>query len=155
FIDGISLRTLRRQGDVQGVADASYDAGRILPRLAHHRFERTGLLSPSLEIEDSPFTDASLAEIVEHFAASPLFRHAVRATLLDRILEFARVNNDRFTAAATDATLVHGDFNSPNIFVRQERGSWRVAAILDWEFAFSGSIICDIGNMLRYERPGV
>ena len=27
------------------------------------------------------------------------------------------------------------DFNSPNILVRQDRGSWRVAAILDWEFA--------------------
>ena len=27
FIDGISLRELRRRGDVKGVADASYDAG--------------------------------------------------------------------------------------------------------------------------------
>jgi hypothetical protein len=29
-----------------------------------------------------------------------------------------------------------------------------VAAILDWEFAFAASTFCDIGNMLRYERPG-
>jgi hypothetical protein len=38
--------------------------------------------------------------------------------------------------------------------VRQEGGRWTVAAILDWEFAFAGSILVDIGNMLRYERPG-
>jgi hypothetical protein len=35
-----------------------------------------------------------------------------------------------------------------------EGGRWTVAAILDWEFAFAGSILVDIGNMLRYERPG-
>jgi aminoglycoside phosphotransferase (APT) family kinase protein len=57
-------------------------------------------------------------------------------------------------AGAGGATLAHGDFNSPNILVRQEGGRWTVAAILDWEFAFAGSILVDIGNMLRYERPG-
>src|SRR5262249_34020162 len=33
FIDGISLRELRRRGDVKALADASYDAGRLLPKL--------------------------------------------------------------------------------------------------------------------------
>jgi hypothetical protein len=28
-----------------------------------------------------------------------------------------------------------------------------VAAILDWEFAFSGNIFADVGSFLRYERP--
>ena len=38
--------------------------------------------------------------------------------------------------------------------MREEAGRWRVAAILDWEFAFAANIFVDIGNMLRYERPG-
>jgi aminoglycoside phosphotransferase (APT) family kinase protein len=150
FIDGISLRELRRRGDAKAVAEASYDAGRWLPRLARHSFQRSGLLSADLNVLNGPFTDASLVEVIEHITAAPLFRQRVGASLLSRMLALARSHDNGVTA---EVSLVHGDFNSPNIFVRYERGSWRVAAILDWEFAFAGSILCDIGNMLRYERP--
>jgi aminoglycoside phosphotransferase (APT) family kinase protein len=53
-----------------------------------------------------------------------------------------------------EPTLVHGDFNSRNILVKRRGQAWSVAAILDWEFAFAGPVYCDIGNFLRYERPG-
>ncbi|HKE84413.1 MAG TPA: aminoglycoside phosphotransferase family protein [Vicinamibacterales bacterium] len=157
FIDGMSLRELRRRGDAKGVGEASYDAGRLLPRLGRHRFPRSGLLSPALQVQDGPFADASLGEVVEHFMASPLFRQRIDATLIMRIRDFVAVvarTELRSASRHADAGLVHADFNSPNIFVRQDRGTWRVAAILDWEFACAGSILCDIGNMLRYERPG-
>ena len=152
FIDGISLRTLRRRGDAKGVADATYDAGRLLSRLGRHRFERSGLLSPELAVTDGPFAGASVTDVVEHFVRSPLFRQRVGADLVVRVVDFARANEGR-VEQTRGAVLVHGDLNSPNIFVRQERGSWRVGAILDWEFAFAGSMLCDVGNMLRYERP--
>jgi aminoglycoside phosphotransferase (APT) family kinase protein len=154
FIDGISLRTLRRRGDETGVADAAYDAGRLLPRLSRHRFDRSGLLSPELAVTDGPFADAGLTAVIEQFVRSPRFRQRVDAALVARILDFARSNEKRLMADTEGAGLVHGDFNSPNILVRQERGAWRVAAVLDWEFTFAASIFCDIGNMLRYERPG-
>ena len=38
--------------------------------------------------------------------------------------------------------------------MHRRNGRWAVAAILDWEFALAGSVWCDVGNMLRYERPG-
>jgi aminoglycoside phosphotransferase (APT) family kinase protein len=154
FIDGISLRELRRRGDAKGVADASYDAGRLLPRLARHRFPRSGVLSADLEVQDGPLAGASLTEVVEQFVSSPLFRERVDSALLARILDLVQANAGRVPGPNVDVSLVHGDFNSPNILVRQDRGSWRVAAILDWEFAFAGPMLCDIGNMLRYERSG-
>jgi aminoglycoside phosphotransferase (APT) family kinase protein len=160
FIDGISLRELRRRGETAGVAEASYDAGRLLPRLMRHRFPRTGILSPELTVEDGPFANVSLLGVIEHFAASPLFAARVGAALRARIESFVRAHEGLSAwpfpadAGAGWATLAHGDFNSPNILVRQEGGRWSVAAILDWEFAFAGSILVDIGNMLRYERPG-
>jgi len=153
FIDGISLRELRRRGDVNAVAEAAYDAGRLLPRLLRHRFDRSGLLSTELTVEDGPFAGASLATVVEHFAASPLFRERLDARLRTRLIAF--VESSAPGSAGDDViSLVHGDFNSPNIFVRKDRGKWIVAAILDWEFAFAGSIFNDVGNMVRYERPG-
>jgi aminoglycoside phosphotransferase (APT) family kinase protein len=118
-----------------------------------HRFERSGLLSTELTVEDGPFTGASLTTIVEHLAASAMFRERLDATLRTRLFAFVR-SNERQMSRGTTISLVHGDFNSPNIFVRHDGGKWRVAAILDWEFAFAASVFCDVGNMLRYERPG-
>ncbi|GAA2376772.1 phosphotransferase family protein [Dactylosporangium salmoneum] len=49
--------------------------------------------------------------------------------------------------------LVHGDFNPKNLLAERRGGRWRVAAVLDWEFAFSGAPLFDVGNMLRDPRP--
>ena len=37
-----------------------------------------------------------------------------------------------------------------NILVDKINGDWKITGILDWEFAFSGSVMCDVANMLRY-----
>jgi aminoglycoside phosphotransferase (APT) family kinase protein len=53
--------------------------------------------------------------------------------------------------------LVHGDFGGSNLLVRSGPAGWQVAAVLDWEFAFSGSPFFDLGNLLRPplgDRPG-
>jgi len=154
FIDGISLRELRRRGDTEGVADACYDAGRLLPRLTRHGFDRAGVLSLALEVEDGPFAGASVGDIVDHFAASPAFCRRIDSSLRDRLIAFMGEMAARVRDADQPVCLAHGDFNSPNILVHRHSGRWSVAAILDWEFAFAGSPWCDIGNMLRYERPG-
>ena len=46
--------------------------------------------------------------------------------------------------------LVHADFDPANILVLKANGHWQISAVLDWEFAFSGSILWDVANMLRY-----
>jgi len=48
------------------------------------------------------------------------------------------------------ARLVHADANPKNILVAREGGGWRVAAVLDWEFSFSGCPYADAGNMTRF-----
>jgi aminoglycoside phosphotransferase (APT) family kinase protein len=156
FIDGISLRELRAQGKVKGVGEASYDIGRLLYlyQLTRHRFPRCGILNAELEVQDGPFAGASLVQVVDHFVSSPAFLRRIDRALTGRILERVRTNNAESAAMNAEATLVHGDFNSPNILVRDVAGTWRVAAILDWEFAFAANIFVDIGNMLRYELPG-
>ncbi len=46
--------------------------------------------------------------------------------------------------------LVHGDFDPANILVCKIDGAWKVSGVLDWEFSFSGPVVCDIATMLRY-----
>jgi Ser/Thr protein kinase RdoA (MazF antagonist) len=45
---------------------------------------------------------------------------------------------------------VHGDFDPANILVDKVNDAWSVTGILEWEFAFSGSYLWDVANMLRY-----
>ena len=47
--------------------------------------------------------------------------------------------------------LVHGDFQGDNILLREDAGHWRVAGVLDWEWAHSGCYLKDVGSLLRYE----
>jgi aminoglycoside phosphotransferase (APT) family kinase protein len=50
--------------------------------------------------------------------------------------------------------LVHSDYNPKNLLATETPdGRWRVAAVLDWEFAFSSTPLVDVGNMLRFPRP--
>ena len=53
---------------------------------------------------------------------------------------------------AEEHNLVHGDFGPENILVSKSNGIWSLSAILDWEFAFSGSSLTDVANMLRYSH---
>ncbi len=46
-------------------------------------------------------------------------------------------------------SLVHSDFNPKNLLVDPASGG--VTGVLDWEFAYAGSPIVDVGNLLRFE----
>jgi len=56
--------------------------------------------------------------------------------------------NEALLADLPDTTsLIHCDYNAKNILVENDR----VAGVLDWEFAESGSGLVDVGNFLRFE----
>jgi thiamine kinase-like enzyme len=49
--------------------------------------------------------------------------------------------------------MAHGDLGGRNILVAPtESDGWRVCGLIDWEFAFSGSALWDVGRMFRYSK---
>ncbi len=48
------------------------------------------------------------------------------------------------------ARLVHADMNPKNVLATRVGGEWRVTAVLDWEFSFSGCPYADAANMARF-----
>ena len=76
----------------------------------------------------------------------------VPAELLDKTQSAMWSHAADLRRAADETSLVHGDFGGRNLIVRQRAGRWVVAAVLDWEFAVSGSPLADVGHFLRYER---
>ncbi len=71
------------------------------------------------------------------------------ANLMQAVLAFAESKGSLLDAWTGAPSLTHGDFGGSNIQVGEQADSWEVAAVLDWEFAFSGSPFFDFGNLLR------
>ncbi|CUR54089.1 Translation initiation factor IF-2 [metagenome] len=126
-------------------AELGFNLGRVLDRLSHVPTLLPGRFAgPSLGIEPFPFDDGLPGWVDAHAAAmttwsdtdlTALARHADRAQdLLD-------------TVGRT--CLVHGDLNPKNVLIDPD--SLDVTAVLDWEFAHSGTPFADLGNLLRFE----
>ena len=57
------------------------------------------------------------------------------------------------TATPARIALVHADFNPKNLLVDPATGG--VTGVLDWEFAYAGAPLGDLGNLLRFETDPV
>lgn len=71
------------------------------------------------------------------------------SALTKQVMAFLESESKLLDEWSGPPSLTHADFGGSNILVRNHAGSWNVAAILDWEFAFSGSPLFDLGNLLR------
>jgi aminoglycoside phosphotransferase (APT) family kinase protein len=57
------------------------------------------------------------------------------------------------TSTPARIALVHADFNPKNLLVDPATGG--VTGVLDWEFAYAGAPLGDLGNLLRFETDPV
>jgi fructokinase len=155
FVDGIGFRTLRETGDAAAIGEASYAIGRILARIGERRFPAPGLLGRGLTVEPWYVEGPDpVPKLVDLCLSQDAFRRRVDVRLAARIRSYTWSWSDRLARFTGESRLVHADFNAANLLVRPRNGHWEVAAVLDWEFAFSGSPSWDLGNFLRYERAG-
>jgi fructokinase len=153
YVKGISLHDLRRSGDTGAVAQAAYSAGETLGAIRRATFDRPGWLAPG------PVVTAPLLEgkdptprFVDLCLASMNLIQRMPADLRDGASGLVGRWAPELARAHEKARLVHGDFNGRNLLVHYLAGRWSVVAVLDWEFAVSGSPLGDLGNFLRYER---
>jgi Ser/Thr protein kinase RdoA (MazF antagonist) len=66
-----------------------------------------------------------------------------------RIEAFVRANARILDSFRMGPHLVHGDFDASNMIMRLDSGGWQVAAVIDWEHAFTGPALFDIAHILR------
>jgi len=148
FIYGIPLRDLLLDGVAHDISAIMRDVGVNLSKIARHEFAQSGFFDEELNVIPNPPSEDYLV-----FAESCLKNEAVISVLApymilkisNVLLKYRNIFQDK-----NGKHLVHGDFDPANIFVDQTDGVWKVTGVLDWEFAFSGSYLWDIANMLRY-----
>jgi aminoglycoside phosphotransferase (APT) family kinase protein len=153
YVEGISLRDLRRSGDTGAIAEAAYSAGETLAAIGRVAFARPGWLGPGPAVT-APLLEGKdpMPRFVDLCLASSRLERRMPADLRDGASGLVWQWAPQLARLDEEARLVHGDFNGRNLLVRCLAGRWRVVAVLDWEFAVSGSPLGDLGNFLRYER---
>lgn len=157
YVEGVPLDALlsRRPGASEA-AELGAAVGETLARISLVELAGPGQLSGPGRFHDETLTpadrasDAELLPFVERCLAGARAGCPLTAADADALRGLAARTAHHVAAVRGHDRLVHHDFNPKNVLVRQERGRWRVGAVLDWEQAFSGSPLYDVGNMLRF-----
>jgi aminoglycoside phosphotransferase (APT) family kinase protein len=135
---------------VLGTGEHGAAVGRALAEIHSVTFERAGWLDASLRVE-RPFPDLVIA-LIDH--ARSLLTPERCGLLAALCAEVTQALEHRITAlrtAAGPAVLLHGDFKPSNLHWT----SRNELLVLDWEFAYAGSALSDIGQILRWRPPEV
>ena len=158
YVNALTFQELKRTNNLKAIQQASYSVGATLAAIGRFKFDKPGRLEVegvAAPLAVGPrFTEGpdQLAGIMDTFLLSANCERRAGPKLVQRLHDYAWSWSSRIPDLDEAPCLVHNDFGERNILVRQENCTWVVAAVLDWEFAFSGSCLLDIGHFLRYER---
>ena len=136
-----------RRGSARELGHA---AGTALAAIGSVTFERGGVFTGADLVPSPAGLPASLPEFVEACLRAGPAATALSPAELGRLRALAAAAGPLAASAAAARQLVHSDYNGKNLLAVRRHGRWSVSAVLDWEFAFSGSPLVDIGNMLRF-----
>jgi aminoglycoside phosphotransferase (APT) family kinase protein len=152
WVDGVLVDQVLAGGTVADVTAVGREVGAVLASIGSIRFNSAGFFGDGA-LEPRPLRNPAPEQLLTYVyarlfegpaqdALDPSTRDAWWRLISDAAPCLHSVEGAR--------SLVHADFNGKNLMVRNGPGGWQVAGVLDWEFAFSGSSLADVGNMLRF-----
>ncbi len=152
WIKGKSLHEMFDLVSLSQVQEIAGEVAKTLSKIASQSFTKSGYFKENLHIiafessnDQHPFVSYMKDCLFENYSGRWLGE-----TLSEVVWKFV-LDNQSYFPSLEPACLVHGDFNPDNILIDEE--TFKVAGVLDWEFAFSGSYLFDIGTLLRFEVP--
>jgi aminoglycoside phosphotransferase (APT) family kinase protein len=152
WIEGITLNECRKQTSPAALLSVAESLGRLLARVANFSFA-DGLNGALNNILAGQSPMEVLLSASEEALLRGLARKRLGAALADAICSRFDTNSIRLCELNRDASLVHGDLGGRNILVAIAKdGGWRISGLIDWEAAFSGSSLWDVGSLFRYSR---
>jgi aminoglycoside phosphotransferase (APT) family kinase protein len=153
YIEGRVLADIEDSLSIADCRDICEQLALAAARIHDLRFAHCGLLGPGPKVTE-PFT--SYAGGTVGFIQSCLDNANLQRRLgAERChhLHHCLTHRPDLHEPSVTHQLCHSDFNQKNFLIhRDAHGRHHLAAVLDWEFAFSGSSVIDIGNLLRFEN---
>jgi len=152
WVRGVPLDQLLAEGAPSDARRAVRATGSVLARLQGFRFARSGFFGSTLAIRTPLASDArAIVGVLERCLFKDGGEERLGVALTQRLWRFVTEHEDMLGAVEHHTMLVHGDFGGLNVIVRMAPDAPEVAALIDWEYAHSGTPLVDLGNMLR--RP--
>lgn len=150
WIDGTLLRDIILTKNKKAITESVFEAGQYLNILRQMTFSHGGFFQENLQIR--PFDkEEEYLPYVLNLLKDKIVKNDLDSNLCDAISRLVK-NNVTLLPHKDEANLTHSDYDPANIMVREKKGKWGIAAILDWEFAYAGTYLLDIGMMLRYSH---
>jgi aminoglycoside phosphotransferase (APT) family kinase protein len=136
--------------DPAAAAGLGAAAGRTLAAIAEVTFAAGGVFTGPDLVPSPEGMPGSLPEFLESCLQAGRAASALSPAEIGGLRALAAAADPLARSAGQARQLVHSDYNGKNLLAVLAGGRWSISAVLDWEFAFSGSPLTDIGNMLRF-----
>jgi len=145
---GATMERLLTDGRAAEVRSAAFDLGVALARMSEHIFPEPGFLQPSLQIAEAwPSTVEGLFGYTEWLTHQERVIQRAGPEMAEAVRALSQRMRPRMEDAAGPPCLVHGDFKASNLLIHEGR----LSAVLDWEFAHSGTYLMSFGQIFRHE----
>jgi len=152
WIEGVTLNKCRRHEPPAALLSLAGPLGRILADVASFSFTDAHR-GESNAVQAKPPTIEALLKANEEMLLQGLARKRLGDHLADAMWRRLDAGAVRLSALDHAERLVHGDLGGRNILVAPaEDGGWRICGLIDWEAAFSGSALWDVGSLFRYSK---
>lgn len=149
FVEGRLFRDVIFEENHKVIEECAYDAGKILTKIASFQFDFPGFFESDLSL--IPFeNNQTYFDIILEFLGDENVVKSLGRSLTQRLTAFTHEHEYVLIDISKQHSLTHADYDPSNMLVKEEEGNWKIAAILDWEFAFSSTPSVDTGLMLRY-----
>ncbi len=150
WVDGHRLEIEAPNLPVKEVISLGRSVGATLASIHKITFKDFGFFDNNLDI--ATHVDPGSAGLIDFVHKSLIDKNAGKrlGTKLTRTLvDFVASEGRLLDEWKGSPCLTHCDFGGSNILVRDSPDGWKIVAVLDWEFAFSGTPFFDFGNLLR------
>jgi Ser/Thr protein kinase RdoA (MazF antagonist) len=150
FVEGTLLQDLFTTLPDPELVNIAATCGRVAAAFATHRFPTCGEFGPKLAIVEEY---GAPSDFVPAAVRNALFGGLAGQRLGGRLRDALWAVVERHAPSLREVdgltTLVHADYKRSNILLRRSATAWDVVAVLDWEFAFAGPPLIDVGLFLR------
>lgn len=150
WIDGVRMETVMPNLEENEVRVLAHSVGESLASIHDFKFAHFGFFDDDLQVrEPIDLGGAGLISYARQCLVDGIGSKRLGEKLTERVLEFLEKEAGILDEWDGEPCLSHSDFGGSNILVYKGITGWKVAAVLDWEFAFSGTPFFDFGNLLR------
>lgn len=148
LVEGVLLQDVLSRTETRARVELAEEVGAVAARVGGHRFETPGFFADeTLSVPpERPWSEQLPEVAASAMDGTDRLPPAVRTGWVRLCADHA----GELVAVDPMARLVHSDLNPKNLLVRRDGGRWRVAALLDWEFAYAGCPYGDPANMARF-----